>query len=446
MTFEQAVEYMNSFTNLEKQTGKYSDEDYRLDRMSSLMEVFNNPQNNYKIIHIAGSKGKGSTAAFIAKAIEAAGYKTGLYLSPHVHSYKERFTLAGKFIDDSFLTKTADILKQGIDTFTVNNPKPTVFELYTAFAFILFSELKCDFVSLEVGLGGRLDATNIVKPLACVLTPIELEHTQILGNTVSQIAVEKSKIIKERAKVFCGFQKEQALEVIKQEAVDNNCEFYYLKDKLKVFETEYRDSKQFVTLEYADGFSTKLELNMTGLAQAYNCALALPVLRSLNLYKKGITEKALEQTVLPGRLEKKDFCKRKFYLDGAHTVQSITLLLESWAQMHPLKKGLCIFGCIEGKNDCEMQKLIYSVFDKIIVSKPGTFKKSNPSLLYQNFKKIQLESVDENKHSIFLSEDSQKATEKAVEISDEDEDILVCGSFYLAGEISQAMDRLAGKK
>lgn len=199
-TFDQVICYMEHFTNLEKKTDRYNTRTYRLDRMQAIMKALGNPQDSYRSIHVAGSKGKGSTASYIASGLEAAGFVTGLYMSPHVSDYRERFTLCGRFVSDDILVSTGNILAKGLEDFHFNDSmgetQPTTFELYTAFAFLLFKQIGCQWAVIETGLGGRLDATNIIQPEASVLTPIELEHTDILGDTIAKIATEKSKIIK----------------------------------------------------------------------------------------------------------------------------------------------------------------------------------------------------------------------------------------------------------
>ncbi|MFA7539910.1 MAG: bifunctional folylpolyglutamate synthase/dihydrofolate synthase, partial [Sphaerochaetaceae bacterium] len=199
--FDQFCLYMESFANLERKTGDYSPREYRLDRMGKLLTHLGNPERSFKSIHIAGSKGKGSTAIFIAKGLSALGYKTGLYASPHLVDYRERFTLSGTFFSEEALVKSGNSLVEKLEGFSFSDEwgvsEPTAFELYTAYAYLLFKENKCSWAVIETGLGGRLDATNTLTPEASVITPIELEHTAILGNTLSLIAYEKGKIIKE---------------------------------------------------------------------------------------------------------------------------------------------------------------------------------------------------------------------------------------------------------
>jgi len=428
-SFDQAIDYMNSFMNLERNTDKYSAKTYRLDRVRHMLQLLGNPQNSYKTIHIAGSKGKGSTAAFIANAIQALGYKTGLYMSPHVSDYRERFNLCGKFIDDKYLIKTAEELKEGVQSVE----DPTTFELYTVFAFLLFKNIGCDWAVIETGMGGRLDATNVLLPQASVLTPIELEHTKILGDTIEKIAVEKSKIIKNSTPVFVSLQKDEALKVFKDEAEACNSPLYCLEEELDKIATRCTQSGQYVQLRYKDNFEAGLRLKMAGDAQAYNVALALLVVRKLGLYSEGITERALEETKLPGRLEKLDYKNRHFYIDGAHTVNSIGFLMDSWKEMTGSQKTVCIFGCVEGKNDSEMLKEMLPCFRELIVSRPGTFKKSNPQALNETAKSLSKDT------EVVLKEEAQDAVDYAVEKTRDGESILVCGSFYLAGDIKEVL-------
>ena len=428
-SFDQAIQYMNSFMNLERSTDRYSEKTYRLDRVRKMLEMLGNPQNSYRTIHVAGSKGKGSTAAFVANAIQALGYKTGLYMSPHVSDYRERFTLCGSFVEDSVLIRTADEMKAGISDIE----DPTTFELYTVFAFLLFKNCGCDWAVIETGMGGRLDATNVILPQACILTPVELEHTKILGDTIEKIAIEKSKIIKHKVPVFVSFQKDEAMKVFKAEASDCNSSIYTLEDELEKITTRCTGKGQLASLQYKDGFKAEMCLEMPGDAQACNAALALLVIRKLGLYSKGVTEKALEHTKLPGRMEKIPYKGRYFYIDGAHTVNSIDLLMRSWKELGNDRKGICIFGCVEGKKDSQMLTEILPCFRKLVISRPGTFKKSNPSALYDTAKTVSEDT------EVVLREEARDAVEYALENSEEGELILVCGSFYLAGDIKEVL-------
>ena len=180
--------WMESFTNFEK-TPDLTKRGYRLDRMKLLLSCFDDPHNYCNVIHIAGSKGKGSTAAFTASILKEAQLTTGVYSSPHISDYRERITVSGKFADEHIYLKNMDRIKKLIEgekyLSLPGGSEPTTFELLTLLAFLVFRDCHCNWVVLETGLGGRLDATNLVAPKAVIITPIELEHTDLLGSTIT---------------------------------------------------------------------------------------------------------------------------------------------------------------------------------------------------------------------------------------------------------------------
>ncbi len=435
--------------NLEKGPDRYSERTYRLDRVFALAKALGNPQNSFKTIHIAGSKGKGSTSALLANAIQALGYKTGLYTSPHVRDYRERFTLCGTFFDEELLVRVGNELAVKTQDFVFEDMRPTAFELFTMYAFMLFRESGCQWAVIETGMGGRLDATNIITPQASVITPIELEHTRILGDTIEKIAFEKSKIIKTGVPVFISRQTPQVMDVLLEEAKTCNSPVYSLGREVKVLDAVCRPGFEQVDLELYDNYKGTLKLSMQGEAQAGNCALALMVLRNLGLYREGVTEKALEQTTLPGRFQRIEKYGRVFYIDGAHTKLSMELLMKSWKQLFNCNTGACIFGCVADKNHTEMENLILSTFDRVAVSRPGTFKESDPEALFAEMQDLAKSSFSDcsgyrtccsaGRKTVVLKKEPEEAIRWAVENTGENESILVCGSFYLAGDILEAL-------
>ena len=440
--FDEVIAYMESFTNLEKQTTHYTTRVYRLDRMHALLDHIGHPERSYKKIHLAGSKGKGSTASYIASGLTALGFKTGLYLSPHLSDYRERFTLSGTFFSDQLLTQTGNQLKDLLGDFHFSDQwgetEPTTFELYTAYAFLLFALVGCQWAVIETGLGGRLDATNTIIPEASVLCPIELEHTKILGNTIAEIAGEKSKIIKHGIPCFIGFEESEAMEVFLQEAKTQNSPVYLLEDELKNYKDATTSDGEQVEYQWKGGKTEHFRLSMLGKVQAQNCALALLVLRTLGLYNPQ-TNGFLEKNTLPGRFQKLSD-KPDLYLDGAHTAHSLKALLESFASLYPTANNTIIYGALEDKDHDHMEKLVLQYFHTIIISQPGTYKKSDIASIEKTLRAL-VENAKEQ-YNIHLIENNTQALQKAWEITPPHSAILVCGSFYLAGGVKSAYDTL----
>ena len=446
-TFDQFCTYADSLTNLEKKTGGYTVREYRLDRMKTLLDHLGNPQLAYRKIHLAGSKGKGSTASFIASALTAGGHKTGLYMSPHLVDYRERFTLSGTFFDDHDLIRTANNLHERIKDFVftddLGTSRVTTFEVYTAFAFLLFKETRCDWAVIETGLGGRLDATNIIFPDLSVITPIELEHTAILGNSISKIAYEKSKIIKEGVPVCISRQKDDARKVLTQEAQTQSSRLYDIEAAVESICSDTEDTGEVVKISWVDGTTTELTLAMRGEVQGENSALALLALKVLGLYEKGISEKAIEKTVLPGRMQLVNTFP-PLVIDGAHTSESMRHLLNTFTRWYDQKERIVIFGAIEDKDHIHMARLIIPLFSHIIICRPGTFKKSNIEALFNLFQ----EEIGRQKSStrLYLESESDDALSLAFDLSGKTVPILCTGSFYLGGEILLAYRRQSDQR
>lgn len=439
-SFQEVVTYMESFTNLEKQTDHYTTRVYRLDRMHAILSYIGNPELSFRKIHLAGSKGKGSTASYLASGLTALGYKTGLYVSPHLADYRERFTQSGLFFPDSELVRAGNELRSRLEGFSFTDrwgeTTPTTFELFTSFAYLLFSLTGCQWAVIETGLGGRLDATNTITPEACVLCPIELEHTKILGDTLQKIAYEKSKIIKHKVPCFIGYQEPEVMDVFRKEAHEQESDLTLLSDELLTYSYAITKDGEIVEYWWKDETHEKLTLAMLGKVQAQNCALALMTLRKLNLFGEA-TREALQRNTLPGRFQKIAE-NPDIYLDGAHTAHSLAALLESFSALYPSGENTIIYGALEDKDHTHMGSLVLDHFTRVIISRPGTFKKSDITLIEQ---KLRLLAATRSKgYDIRLIEDNQQALDAALANTADGGAILVCGSFYLAGGVKTAFD------
>src|SRR5512145_2257235 len=222
IAYNKALDYLYSFVDYSlKHSSELAKADFNLDRMFALMDELGNPQNKYPIIHVAGTKGKGSVCALCASALQAAGYKVGLYTSPHLLDYCERIQINGEPISHEFMIELVEQIKPAV----AKIPKLTTFEITTAIAFLAFAKQGCHAAVIEVGLGGRLDATNIVMPKVSVITALSYDHMAVLGDTLAKIAGEKAGIIKQGVPVVSSPQKDEALEVLERVARERGCEF-----------------------------------------------------------------------------------------------------------------------------------------------------------------------------------------------------------------------------
>src|SRR3989344_5233586 len=296
MDYQETVAYLESLEVFGQQLG--------LDRIKRLLQKLGNPQNQLKIIHVAGTNGKGSVCAMISSILQEAGYKVGLYTSPHLVDFKERFLINGKKISEQDVTRLATLIRPLADEVALESSQPTYFEVTTAIAFHYFQEQAVDYAVIEVGLGGRLDATNaIAKPLVSVITNIDLEHTDVLGDTIHEIAFEKSGIIKEGVPVVAHAD-ENAYRVIKRIADSE-------KVKIK------RVSKKYTG-----------KIGLHGDFQKINAAVAAEAVKAAKIpLKDAAIKSGIEKVIWPGRIDLRNYSRKRILFDGGHNLAGIKVLL-----------------------------------------------------------------------------------------------------------------------
>ena len=442
-------EWLDSFLNFEKMPKKNI---FWLETMKYLCDRFNNPQNSYKTYHIAGSKGKGSVSSYIANILSSSGYKTGLYTSPHILNFSERIgSNSGPFSEEVYEKTVKEIVHLVDSIIPENLPNQrdaTWFELVTLFAFLTFKNADCSHCVFETGLGGRLDATNVISPEVTIITPIELEHTEFLGDTLEKIAKEKAGIIKQNIPVVSFNQKPEAKVILEEVAKEKNCDIYFLDDFLDSYTYKIENEKSVVELNFKKLFSRpiKTSLNFLGEFQVLNCAVATFACKLVN---PEITEEQIElglsKAFLPGRFEiiNKDENKKipKLILDGAHTKDSLNFTFNTFKSLYNSKANL-LFACASDKNMDEMTKLFFEDNVKsLVLTKPGFEKGSNLPYLAECTKKLN----EENNNSIDLKiiENPKDAILKSFELAyQKDEPLLICGSFYLLAEVKALLQNL----
>jgi len=438
---EDVYERLLDFVNVERGQKTI----FKLDRMRELCASFGNPQDGCKTIHIAGSKGKGSVSSMIARVLEAGGHSVGLYTSPHLLHWKERISLAGDEMPEAMLLEASEEVLSLVDgklgTDFPGNELPTYFELTTLIAFLAFKLAGCDRAVIETGLGGRLDSTNVVLPAASVITPIELEHTELLGDTIPLIASEKAGIIKADRPCYVSRQRLEARKIIADKAEALHSPLREAPLLTFIHELSVSPSGTSARLSFAEGsplgarYPAGIEAHtpMIGRIQADNMALALLAAGELEGdIGEDAAARGLARAFLPARFQILAL-DPPLVVDGAHTPDSVRLALESFASLFPGPAAL-LFACAEDKKSDSMAAALASSFSDITLTRPGTFKKGNIHAVERSFAKVggSYRSIEEHEQAIAY------AVSKSREL---DIPLLVIGSFYLCAEVTRFIKR-----
>lgn len=360
MDYKEAMEYLDSVQKYGISPG--------LDSIRTLCERLGNPQAGLSFVHVAGTNGKGSVLAFISTVLKEAGYRTGRYISPVIFNYRERIQVNGRPVTKKALCGCLDRIKEAIAQMEADGlPHPTPFEIETAMAFCYFKEMNCDIVVLETGLGGLLDATNIITgTLTAVLTSISMDHMALLGDTLKEIAANKAGIIKPCCTVVSAAQKPEALAILQKRAEELGCPFHSIDEK-KITKIRYGVERQ----RFSYGGYQDLEITLAGQHQIGNAALAIEALLSLGEKGFPVTERQLRRglarTKWPGRFEV--IAKRPYFIvDGAHNEDAAAKLAQSVRFYFTNRRIIYIIGILRDKEydrileeTCELAEHIIAV-------------------------------------------------------------------------------------
>jgi dihydrofolate synthase/folylpolyglutamate synthase len=442
--------WLSSFINLETGLGgkPAKERHFNLDRIRILSDVAGNPESCAPVIHIAGSKGKGSVTAMAASMLEAAEIKTARYMSPHISDWRERICRGGgSFFPDSVYVSAGKELQRVYKEFKRLSGKslesePTFFELVTLLFFLCARLDNCKAMVVETGLGGRLDATNIADPVISVITVIEKEHTEYLGTTLAAIAAEKAGIIKHGRPVVSAGQQEEVLAVLRRAAKKNASLFLYAPDCATIRDIRvHKDGTDF-TLELPPGNGTspqrRFSLAMPGAVHADNAALAiLATTKAFPFIGQDCMEKGLSASALPARFEKLR-ANPPFIVDGAHTPLSAAHCAETFCALYG-NDGILLFGCAADKDAHAMAVILLPRFKRCIITAPGSVRASDTSAVYHSFcTTVQKhgESAGKTQPDIVCIPDTAAAIQETLRLSKkENSPVLCCGSFYLAAEV-----------
>ncbi len=425
--YQNALDYLYSFVNYSfKHASELAKAEFNLDRMRQLMSLLGDPQNDYPIIHIAGSKGKGSTAAFTASALRAANYKVGLYTSPHLQDFTERIQINGASIPQDDFADLVEELKPAI----AKVPYITTFELTTALGFLYFSRQKVDVAVIEVGLGGRLDATNIVTPLVSVITSISKEHTAVLGNTLKQIAGEKAGIVKDDIPFVVSPQKAEVVSVFELKAEEMDAPLTLVGRDIH-YEIQKRtiDGQIFdvwmETQGHAKPPKVRLTIPLLGDHQIENAVTAyaaLTIARQRGLvFSAPHIKQGFAEAKWAGRFEIWQE-KPPIILDAAHNPESVHKLNLTLDEYFPKKPIVLIFGVSEDKKVARMLKILSPRLDTVILTRAD-----HPRALTAEELRPFAEQVGVTCEAI---EPVEAAVERALELAGEQKIILSAGSIF----------------
>ncbi len=428
MNCKEALRYLDSFIDYEK-IGYKSRELFDLKRIRRLAQVFENPQDSFPAIHIAGTKGKGSIAAFISNILKEAGFTVGLYTSPHLTDGRERIKINNEMINEDDLAFHAGEIKRKLDREN-HGFSPTFFEIYTLLAFNYFRVKKINYGVIEAGLGGRLDATNIIEPLVSVISPISYDHTHILGNSLEEIAIEKSGIIKKGCVSISAPQENPALEIIREKCKSLNVELILVGENISFCEIKHDSEREIFDLKGILGNYEGCVSRLLGRHQIINAACAAGIAESLR--RRGVKisdesiKKGIEETENSGRCE---IIARNPYiiLDGAQNRASANALKETIGRNFDYKKLILILGVSKKKDIKGIIEELSSLSDVLILTKANIERAEEPRAIARFIKK----------KDVILTDSVTEALRRARALASAEDMILVTGSFFVIGEVKK---------
>jgi dihydrofolate synthase/folylpolyglutamate synthase len=418
MTYKQALEYLYG---LQKYGVKFG-----LSKTSNILKKMGNPHKGQKYIHIAGTNGKGSVSAMVESVLIRAGYKVGFYSSPHLVSFTERFRINRKEITK----KQVALLTEEINGMIDPTEPPTYFEFATAMALAYFAREKVDFAIMEVGMGGRLDATNIIKPLVSAITNISLEHQSFLGNTLKEIAGEKAGIIKKGVNIITAATQPVVKEVFRKVSEERGAPYYEVGRDVRYRSAGRKFSYYGLKREIRD-----INLSLKGPFQHRNATLSLGILELLE--KKGVTldedtiKRGIEETTWMGRVQV--LSERPLVVvDGAHNPGAAKVLAEAIKKDFTYKRLIVVLGIMKDKDMDSIVKEIAPLSDHIICSAPEYYRAAKPEELYR--------VVSAYSKKVETIDGLGVAIAKAKAMAGPDDMILITGSLFTVGEALTVID------
>ena len=436
--YAKALEYLYSFVDFSMQKANtYSPARFKIERMQALVASLGHPQQTCPSIHVAGTKGKGSVAVFCSNSLQESGYKVGLYTSPHLDDYAERIQINHEFIPHETLVDLVEEIKPHVEAI----PELTTFEITTALAFMYFAQQAVSAAVIEVGLGGRLDATNVIVPVVCVITSISYDHTYLLGNTLREIAGEKAGIIKAGIPVVVSPQEEEARIVIEQVARDREAPLIQVGRDVRFTQLTHSLDHQFfkvwAEMKTPETAAT-LTIPLLGHHQVVNAATAFAALDIFRQKGFEIKPEAIERgfatAFWPGRFEVIQKLP-PVILDCAHNRDSALKLRLTLEEYYPGKRVILIFGASEDKDIQGMFEELMPVVEQLMAVKSFHPRAIEPGKL--------VEMVRSYGKPVQIVDQIPEALEKAIQLAGETTAVLVTGSIFVVAEARKYWERVA---
>ena len=418
MEYKDALKYIYSLEKFGIRLG--------LDNVTKLLELLGNPQNSYKTIHVAGTNGKGSVVAMCTAILSEAGYKVGMYISPYLVNFRERIQVNGKYISRKELVDYFIKIKKQADYLEKKGIQITYFEFVTAMAFLYFKDKKVDFAVIEVGMGGRLDATNTIKPLVSVITNIGLEHTDYLGSSKIKIAGEKAGIIKENSVLVTAEPDSKIKKLFRNVCFKRNTKYLSVMDNYSFYDySPNLDWQQFKVRGKIENYS--LKIGLLGKHQIINAMTAIAAIEELILSgivirKKDIL-KGLKKAKWPGRLE---IVKKNplVMLDCAHNPHGMQTLVDFIRELR-YNRLILVLGISSDKDISEMIKMVVPFSDKLIITQ-AKYRGAEPKILEKETKKYAKDIV--------AIKDVKKAVKEALKLAKKGDAVIITGSIFTVSE------------
>ena len=403
---------------------------FGLERITSLLEQLGNPHKELNIIHVAGTNGKGSVCKYVSAILQNAGYTVGLYLSPHIERFSERIIVDNQEISPQEFTKLVSQVRPVVDAMTKQkqNNTPTFFEIVTALAFLHFKNKAVEYAVVEVGLGGRFDATNVVNPLVSVITNISLEHTDILGKDIASIAAEKAGIIKDHVPVVSAATGDARV-TIEQIAKERDAPILWVDQTMWKRKAYQRNKQEFLIQGAFKDYTVKT--SMLGQHQGENIALAIAAIEQIQMRGMYLTESDIQEgissTTHPGRMEIISE-EPLMLLDGAHNPAGVRMLIRTLQEDFSDHRLILVLGVLKDKDLNAMVSLIAPISDVIIVTKSGNPRAADPQQLLENIQDF------DSKKTVFIEDSIPQAIDHAKRLAKQEDLICVTGSLFTVGE------------